>query len=269
MQADCYKIEDCLRSGAIPDISKYDAVGIGYPIYAFNVPSTVARFIKMMPASDVKKPIFVFKTAGEPFLLNNSSSYYIYAKLHKKGYDLNYERHFLMPYNIMYRYIDEVVKQIYILSQRLAVKMADDIVKGISNRPHFNPFIVFISLIFRIQWLGAALNGKCQRAGDKCNLCGKCVRECKTDNIHIVKGKVQFGWKCTMCMRCVMYCPQKALKAGLLEHWSVRGAYDFNRIINDKSIKSDYIQNCDKGIFKYFKKYVAEIGELTKENKTI
>ncbi len=262
IQADCHRIEDCVRNGKIPEISGYDTVGIGYPIYAFNVPSTVATFIKMMPKTE-GKPVFVFKTAGEPFPLNHSSSWYIHSKLKKRGYDLNYERHFLMPYNVMFRYRDEVVKQIYMLSQRLARKMAADIAREIENRPHFNPLTILVSLLFRIQWMGAALNGRLQRADRKCNQCGKCVRECKTDNIRLEKGKIRFGWKCTMCMRCIMFCPQQAIKAGILEPWAVRGAYDFRRILNDVSIPGDYIQTCEEGIFKYFKKYVQTIEALT------
>lgn len=257
VHSDCYAIDDCIRNGNIPSISDYDSVGIGYPIYAFNVPSIVAAFIKKLPRAD-GKPLFVFKTAGEPFLLNHASSYYIFLHLRKKGYIFNYERHFLMPYNIIFRYNDEVVKQIYLLSQKLAQKMASDLSKGITHEPNFNPAIVFVSLIFRIQWIGAAINGRLQRTGNSCSLCQKCVKECKTDNIRLEHGKIRFGWNCTMCMRCIMYCPQKAIKAGILEPWAIRGAYDFKRILSDASIPNDYIQKCNKGVFRYFKKYVRE-----------
>jgi Flavodoxins len=257
VHSDCHAIGDCIRNGSIPDLSDYDAVGIGYPIYAFNVPSVVAAFIKKLPKAD-GKPVFVFKTAGEPFLFNRASSYYIFSHLRKKGYIFNYERHFLMPYNILFRYNDEVVKQIYLLSQKLARKMASDLSKGIPHRPHFSPPVVLVSLIFRIQWVGAALNGRLQRAGSSCDLCQTCVKECQTDNIRLKHGKIRFGWDCTMCMRCIMYCPQKAIKAGILEPLAIRGAYDFERILGDASIPDDYIQKCEKGMFQYFKKYVRE-----------
>jgi ferredoxin/flavodoxin len=264
VQVDCHRVDTCLRAGVIPPVSGYDAVGIGYPVYAFNVPGAVARFIKMLPGAG-SKPVFVFKTAGEPFVFNEPSSRYIYSRLRKKGYDLNYERLFLMPYNVMFRYSDEVVKQIYTLSQKLAQRMALDIARGAENRPRFNPFLVFISLVLRIQWPGAALNGRLQRAGKACNGCRKCVRECRTGNIRLENGKIRFGWRCTMCMRCIMYCPQKAVSAGLLELWAVRGAYDFRRIVGDPTIRGDYIQNCSKGVFSHFKKYVAEVEALTAE----
>jgi NAD-dependent dihydropyrimidine dehydrogenase PreA subunit len=257
VQSDCYAMDDCLRNRNIPDTADYDSVGIGYPIYAFNVPSIVAAFIRKLPKAD-GKPVFVFKTAGEPFLLNRASSYYIFSHLRKKGYLFDYERHFLMPYNIMFRYNDEVVKQIYLLSQKLARKMASDLSKGITHKPYFNPLIVFVSFIFRIQWIGAAINGRLLRTGNSCSLCQKCVRECKTGNIRLEDGKIRFGWNCTMCMRCIMYCPQKAIRAGILEPWAIRGAYDFERILSDASIPGDYIQKCEKGVFKYFKKYVRE-----------
>ena len=257
VHTDCYAIDTCIRTGSIPEISDYDSVGIGYPVYAYNVPSIVAAFIKKLPKSDGKQ-LFVFKTAGEPFVLNRASSYYIFSHLRKKGYCFNYERHFLMPYNIIFRYNDEIVKQIYMLSQKLARKMASDLSKDITHRPHFNPFLVLASLIFRLQWIGAAINGKLLKTGTSCNLCQKCVRECKTDNICMEDGKIRFGWNCTMCMRCIMCCPQMAIKAGILEPWAIRGTYDFERILSDTSIPNDFIQSCEKGMFRHFKKYVRE-----------
>lgn len=261
VHADCARIDQCVRSGVLPDISGYDAIGIGYPIFAFNVPGPVEAFVKMLPCGG-GKPVFVFKTAGEPFAFNRTSSYFIHRKIARRGYDLAYERLFLMPYNIVFRYPDAVVSQIYTLSEKLAGRMAADIVRGVENRPRYNPFFTAVSWIMRIQQPGAALNGKLMRATKACNGCGKCVRECRTGNIRMEKGKIRFGWKCAMCMRCIMFCPQGAVKAGLLEPWAVRGAYDFKRILNDKNVPQDYIQSCKKGFFKYFQKYVSEVEAL-------
>ena len=264
VHVDCFRIDRCLREGDLPDISGYDAVGIGYPIYAFNVPRTVEDFVRMLPKS-TGKPVFVFKTAGEPFLFNKPSSYFIHGQLRRRGYDLRYERLFLMPYNIVFRYPDEVVKEIYTLSEALAQRMAADIVRGTEHRPRYNPLLVLISLLMRIQFPGARLNGKLMRATKDCNLCGKCVRECRAQNIRIHKGRVRFGWKCVMCMRCVMYCPRGAVKAGLLERWAVRGGYDFKEIVGDPAVAGDTIQGYNKGFFGHFKKYVRDIEALTRE----
>lgn len=264
VHVDCRRIDCCLREEGFPDISAYDAVGIGYPIYAFNVPRTVEDFIRLFP-KNTGKLVFVFKTAGEPFLFNKPSSYFIHGQLRRRGYALTYERLFLMPYNIVFRYPDEVVKEIYILSERLAEKMAVDIVRGVEVSPRYNPLLLLISLIMRIQFPGARLNGRLMRATKDCNLCGKCVRECRAENIRIEGGRVRFGWKCVMCMRCVMFCPKGAVKAGFLERWAVRGAYDFKGIVGNPALEGDTIKRCKKGFFGYFKKYVRDIEALTRE----
>lgn len=262
VHVDCHRIDRCLGEGILPDVAGYDAVGIGYPVYAFNVPRTVEGFMRMLPRGG--KPVFVFKTAGEPFMFNNTSSYFIHGQLKRRGYDLTYERLFLMPYNIVFRYPDEVVKEIYTLSEQLAGRMAGDIVRGEEYRPRYNPLLLLISLVMRIQFPGARLNGRLMRAGRDCNLCGKCVRECRAGNIRIDGGRVRFGWRCVMCMRCVMLCPKGAVKAGLLERWAVRGAYDFKGIAGNPAVEGDTIKKYKKGFFGHFKKYVREVEALTR-----
>ena len=263
VHVDCHRIDRCVLDGSIPDISGYDAVGIGYPIYAFNVPRTVEEFVRMLPKGG--KPVFVFKTAGEPFMFNKPSSYFIHGQLRRRGYGLIYERLYLMPYNIVFRYPDEVVKEIYTLSECLAGKMAEDIVRGAEHKPRYNPLLVLISLVMRIQFPGARLNGRLMRAGKDCNRCGKCVRECRGGNIRMDRGRVRFGWRCVMCMRCVMFCPKSAVKAGILEPWAVRGAYDFKGIVNNPAVEGRYIENCRKGFFTHFKKYLAQAEDWAGE----
>ena len=266
IHVDCHRIDRCLAEGRLPDTVGYDAVGIGYPVYAFNVPRTVEGFVRMLPKAD-GKPVFVFKTAGEPFRFNNTSSYFIHGQLRRRGYDLAYERLFLMPYNIVFRYPDGVVKEIYILSERLAGKMAADIVGGVENRPRYNPLLILISLVMRIQFPGARINGRLMRAGKTCNQCGKCVRECPAGNIRMDQGRIRFGWRCVMCMRCVMRCPRGAVKAGVLEHWAVRGAYDFKGIVGNPAVEADYIEKCRQGFFRHFKKYVRDTEALVSETE--
>ncbi len=258
----CHAIDGCMLRGKAPDVSGADGIGIGYPIYAFNAPGMVEAFIRKLPRAN-GTPAFVFKTAGEPLPINNASSFWIHSLLKMKGYRLTYERHFLMPYNIKFRFPDEVVKQIYTLSKKLAVKLARDFVGGVSDGPRYNLpalLVAWVMLIFRPL---ARFNGKMYRVGGACNQCRKCQRECPAGNIRMQGGKITFGWKCTMCMRCVMYCPQEAMRAGWIDGLSVRGGYDFERIVNDPDIRGDYVQNCKKGFFRIFKKYIQRMEKLT------
>ena len=262
VKTDSCAIDSCLNGGAMPDVSAYDAVGIGYPIYAFNPPGRVEAFMRTLPCAD-GKPAFVFKTAGEPLPTNNASSYAIDRILRRRGYNLTYERHFLMPYNILFRFSDQVVKQIYTLSGKLSRKLAYDVMRGIQDRPRYNPFVMLAAFIMRILRPLARFNGRMYSTKDTCNLCQKCVRECGAQNIRVEGGKIRFDGKCVMCMRCVMFCPQGAVKAGWINNIAVRGPYDFKRIMGDPAIQGGMIQESRKGFYKLFKKYVSKMEGLT------
>ena len=264
IQTDCLQIENCTIKSNIRNIADYDAIGIGYPVWAFNAPVMVERFLKTLPRAE-NKPVFVFTTAGEPFFLNNVSSHWIGRILKKRGYIPNYERHFIMPYNINFRYPDEIVKELYALAEKLSIQMARELANGVLCPPKWSPVAIPVSFVLRLQRPLSKLNGRLYKTDAACNGCQKCVRECGSGNISLESGRIKFGWKCMMCMRCVMYCPQGAIKAGLINGLAVRGPYDFKRIMNDPAIRKDTIQNCGKGFFKYFKKYVKEMEELTSE----
>lgn len=82
-ETDCYAIDICVKKGIVPDVSGADAIGIGYPIYAFNAPGLVESFLKKLPLAK-GLPAFVFKTAGEPLSINNASSFWIHCILKRR-----------------------------------------------------------------------------------------------------------------------------------------------------------------------------------------
>ncbi len=263
VKTDCMRIDCCTINNNTLDINGYDAIGIGYPVLAFNAPEMMEQFLKRLPAAE-GKPAFIFKTSGEPFFTNNASSLGIDRLLKKRGYRLFYERHFIMPYNIGFRYPDEIVRQLYILAEKLSIKTARDLANDISCPPSYNPAAILISLLLRIEWPLARLNGRMYGVDRSCSRCQKCVKECRAGNIRLEDGRIKFGWKCMMCMRCVMYCPRGAVKAGLISGLALRGPYDFKQIMNNPAIREDAIQNCNKGFFKYFRKYIRKMEALTK-----
>ncbi len=253
--AEQFKIEEAMREKRPLDFKGIDHILIGYPIYAFNAPEMVVDFIKRFPECSGQK-ISIFKTAGEPFFLNKCSSDLMKRILFKKGYDVQTETLFLMPYNIMFRYEDALVKQMYFLMQKMAGEFAGEVVAGTRQSIHCPLLSKIVSFIFRIQWPGARLNGRlysCNRK--KCTMCMKCVRECPTQNITAKGGKIRFDGKCAMCMRCVQRCPAKAINIGILRFWAVRGEYDFEKLVKDQSVSSDFVNPNTRGYFRLFRKY--------------
>lgn len=45
----------------------------------------------------------------------------------------------------------------------------------------------------------------------KCIGCGKCIKLCPMNNIHLDKQKAVSGNMCTMCYRCISKCPTQAI----------------------------------------------------------
>ncbi len=247
----------------VPDPAKFDYIGFAYPVHAFNTPRIFIDFVKSLPDSDNKA--FILKTSGEPFHINDASSRKLYNLLLSKGFDVTLDRHLLMPYNIVFRYKDSLVKQMYQYNEKLCDILANDMLSGKRDDIHFKLRHKIFSAIFKIQQPGAILNGRLYSTNKRCNMCLKCVRECPSGNISVKDGKLKFDGKCTMCMSCVMHCPSNAVNFGLLRPLKINGAYNFKRILADNTVKGDYINESTKGYFRFFKNYYRKADRIIKE----
>lgn len=49
-------------------------------------------------------------------------------------------------------------------------------------------------------------------ADEGCVSCGTCVKVCPMENIHLVKGRPEWGSVCIHCMACVHGCPQEVIQ---------------------------------------------------------
>ena len=249
------KIEDIVSIKSPLYLDDIDHLLIGYPIHAFNTPKIVVDFAKNLPIVNGIK-VSIFKTSGEPFFFNDSSSHMLIKTLEPKGYDFMLEAHFLMPYNIMFRYPDALAKQMYLKTLEMSAGFAEGILNGNHGMIKYGAFNKFISFILRIQWGGARFNGRLYSCRHKkCTLCMKCVNNCPSGNIRKSEGKIRFDGKCLMCMRCVQNCPHAAINIGILRWWAVRGGYNFKRLVSDSSIPGDYVNENTRGYFRLFRSF--------------
>lgn len=246
------------------DFDSYDLIGFGYPIHAFNVPEAFNKYIKALPKVNNKK-YFIYKVSGEPFHLNDASSFHIVKKLKKKGFILYSEKHFLMPYNIMFRYRDSIAKQMYLylkpLSEAFTLEMLNDEPELIKYKFRYK----IVSFLLRIEWIAPKLNAPfIHIKTKKCVNCNKCVNDCPTNAIFInKKGKIRVkSSKCTMCMKCAMFCGCDAITYGFMNPWKVNKPYPYESIKNNMDIAPEYINHETKGYFKKFNKYFDKQKEL-------
>lgn len=221
---------DPLRSDVL-DLSRYDVIGLGYPIYGFNAPWPFLKFIRRQhfPAGI---RTFIYKNSGETYHANDASSISVVRKLRHDGARIENEYHFIFPYNIHFRFDDRLVREMLEIDDLLADILVKELSDGIPNIKKYRFVHRVVTFFVKLQFIGGNVNSFFYSVDrGKCSSCGLCVKNCPTKNIVIgTDGVPHFRHHCLMCMRCSMFCPKDAVRIGLFEGWHVNGAYDFEKI---------------------------------------
>ena len=236
----------------IVETNDYDLIGFSYPIYGFNSPLPFNKYVKKLKFNKNQK-YFIYKNSGETFAMNNASSRILIRFMKRQKVQLIGEYHFVMPYNIHFPFENEFVKQILIYNQKLMHVMLYNLENNIVFKIKSNLFYNLGAFFVGIQKIGGNVNSFLYKVDkNKCINCNKCVNTCPHNNIYIKNGKIKFHHHCDMCMRCSFFCPTNAIKIGFLEGWKVNGEYKFDKILNDETIKPNYITKESKGFYKCF-----------------
>lgn len=252
------------------DLTKYDLIGIGYPIYGFNMPGVVHKFFKKQKFM-ANQRVFVYKNSGETYSANDSSSLALKHILKHQKANFSNEYHFMMPYNIHFRFDEKLIKEMLIMDEKLMKILVKEIKENIPNIKKYKFKNNLINYPLRLTYIGGNINVLFYKVDkNKCVKCGKCIDLCQNQNIYKgKKGNIKFHHKCLMCMNCTLNCPKDAIKMGLFNSWRVNKPYNFSQIeqmehseniINEKTI----------GFFKCYIKTYKEINdrfdELFKNN---
>lgn len=250
-----------------PNPSEFDLIGFGYPIHGFNAPEITVNFCRALPDTDKtkRKKAFIFKSSGEGHSLNDYSSGLMIKILEKKGFDILCERHYVMPYNMIFRHSPEMVKSEYIYADALVRLNCRDLQNGFRENVHFNPLKAWFVPLIRIEWIYARLQGPFMKVDmHKCIKCMKCVNNCPLNNISFADEKFKFGTNCSLCVRCSFNCPVCAISIGLLNGWRINGSYRIKQTAADKSLRFPFFGENLKGLYrllyyKYFRRADREL----------
>lgn len=236
------------------DFAGYDLLGLGYPIYGFNAPWPFLKFIRAQTFPAGLKT-FIYKNSGETYHANDASSVNVVRKLRRDHADIRNEYHFIMPYNIHFRFEETLVREMLDIDGLLLDILTEEVLKDIPNIKKYRLIHRIITFFVKLQFIGGDVNSLfCRVKKDRCSGCGLCIRNCPMHNIKKnKKGQVRFGHKCLMCMRCSMNCPRDAVHAGLLDDvgWHVNGPYDFEKI--RKLPVNEVITERTEGFFRCYK----------------
>lgn len=216
------------------DLSGYDIIGLGYPIYGYCAPWPFLKFIRHQRFPRRIK-VFIYKNSGETQKANDASSKYVVRHLRLFNAKVDNEYHFIMPYNIHFRYEDKLVKEMLTMDEKLMDILVHEVCNGIPNRKRYGLWPRMVSsVVSRPQYIAGDVNSFLYKVDEsKCNGCDLCIRRCPTHNIYRdEEGHIRFHHHCLMCMRCSFYCPADAFYIGFLDQWGwkVNGGYNFGKI---------------------------------------
>ena len=256
--------EDSLRFefDPFPDPNEFDLIGFGHPVYGFNIPKPFDDFINLLPKLENSKKAFVFKTSGEGLYINEFSSQRLISKLEKKGFEFVSDRHYVMPYNMIFRHTPEMVKREWLYAKAYAKLSCNEIQQGKIDKVHINPFLRFWVPLVRVEWIyypfSAPFSLKVNMK--KCVKCQKCVKNCPLNNISFDGKKFKFGHNCTMCTCCSFNCPTSAISIGILNGWKINGSYNIEKTAADENIASPEIGKDYSGLHPWlYKKYYRKL----------
>ena len=209
VHVDIFRIEDAQIQSIHFDT--YDAAGIAYPVHSFNAPKIVVDFAKRLPKMESKRA-FIISTAGEHAPVNFASSRLLMRVLRKKGFDVYYDRPFIMPTNFMIKDDEAKVRDKIRKATSEIPAAADEIINCVPFKQHSGVIAKAVAFIGRAEWYGAKFAGRFFYADDNCNCCGVCAENCPGGNIVIDKKRAGFKWSCGLCMRCLYLCPNHSIR---------------------------------------------------------
>ena len=243
------------------DVSGYDMIGFGYPIYGFNSPLPFNRYVKKLKIAAGQK-FFIYKNSGETFAMNNASSRILLRRMRAKGAVFAGEYHFVMPYNIHFPFDKDFVREILFEDRKLLKVLVHDLESGHAPKIASNIVYNAAAAAVSVQKIGGAVNSFFYRADpEKCVNCGLCIKNCPEQNISQKDGRITFGHRCDMCMRCSFFCPTNAIDIGFLQGWKVNGDYRLAELDRLGPPDSPYITAGSKGFYKCFIKHFSDIDK--------
>lgn len=203
-----------LRKEDFSEINSKNPWVIVTPTYAWRIPNILREWLKRTNLSGNPNIYFVMTCGGS---IGNAGKY-LKSLCADKG--MNYFGCFevVMPENYIALFTTPSKdKALKIIAE--AEKIIDKAAFAINNGEQFPNISVTTadklnSGVVNNIFYPLFVHAKKFYATDACISCGKCVKVCPLNNIHIENSRPIWGKACTHCMACICRCPKEAIEYG-------------------------------------------------------
>ncbi|MCG6185969.1 EFR1 family ferrodoxin [Maribellus maritimus] len=216
------KISPSLRIGA-DEVGENSLIGFCYPTHGFNAPPVVIDFLLRFPKQ--KNKVFLINTRAGMKLsklftpgMSGLAQLLPALILKLKGFQIIGMQPMDLPSNwisIHPGLREKVVESIFIRCKRITQNVA---IKLITEKRFFKgllslPLDLAVSPISIGYYLfGRFALTKTYIAGNKCNGCRICEKQCPVQAIQMKNNRPFWTGKCESCMHCMNICPKKAIQ---------------------------------------------------------
>ena len=201
------------------DLNNCDMIGFLYPVWGSNPPDPMVEYLEKMPEGNGKKLFFV----GNCCSFTGDTGLRWKNILEKKGYDVFYLDHIIMPTNINIPWLPEnVIKKVPVgeelkkILSEAEIKLREvcsSILKEEKKVEGGGPISRLGGFMQRkFYWTADWYKSRFLVNKKRCVKCGLCYRVCPTGNIKRSKdGEISFGKECILCVKCFNLCPVDAV----------------------------------------------------------
>lgn len=215
-----YRVDLCnIKDRQRPDVSGYDLLGIGLPVYYYRPPFNVTDYVNSLPSLS-GLPAFVFVLHGT-YRFDAGTT--VVRTLARKG-----ARHAGYFHSCGHELWVGYLKEGYIFSpdhpteEELARAEAfgHQVAAHAVGSPYLTPTDERPpSIVYRVErfltnrWLATHGYSRLFRVdAERCSTCGLCIQRCPNRNITEGKGGLPiWGRNCLLCLTCELTCPEQAI----------------------------------------------------------
>lgn len=245
MAADCFQDQLENRGVAVNkiristasrrEVPQTDLLLLLSPVYAFRLAETTEKWVAGLPRAHTRTAVVSVSGGGEASP-NSACRVWCKRTLEKKGYSVVYESMLVMPSNFAEPTPASLAAQLLAILPQKTERIVEDLLaekKRLADRPILKDRV--IAAVGRMEHLGARCFGVSLHASDRCTRCGKCVKDCPSENIRMENGQLKFGFRCVWCLHCIYTCPQGAISPRILKSVVLKDGFDLRSMGEQKT----------------------------------